>query len=585
MRVKTGLAAAAAVLLVLASCDGGEDVSTPSRRSTSAPQAPEGGRDAQAQAPAPDVEDYQRGGTITVLAETVPVTFDPTRMSSPDELAIMSLVTRSLTQYRYNPRIEQMVLVPDLATDLGRPNADFTKWTFTLRSGLRYADGADVSAADVAYAIKRSFATKQLPGGFGYNTEYFLGGDSYQGPFTDGRDFAGVEVEGDSITISMRRPFVDMPHYAAFPTFTPIPAGADTRPQAYGMRPLATGPYQFESYKPGVSLVLTRNEYWDPASDPARHQYPDRWDFRFGVNANLIDDELIDDVDEAQTTASYTDVQPENYPLTTLDDELSARVVTGSAPCTYLWYLDMRTITSLDVRKAIGLAFPYRQYWRAQNHIEGVTRIPATTILPPSTNGRVDYDVLGNAGARTDPEAARDLLENADEIGFELRFAYEQDNPDASAAREVVATALEKAGFTVTPVPADEADGAAVSADPSAPVNMRTGEWCADWPSGSLWFPEQWAGGLIKLDGVRNPSFLDRPDVDAMIRDISNDGSDSEPADAWGRLDRYIQQTYYPAIPVGYAGKALMHGSRVGGMTINAVRGMPNFTDMFVESR
>ena len=29
------------------------------------------------------------------------------------------LVTRSLTQYEYDPKTKQMILVPDLATDLG----------------------------------------------------------------------------------------------------------------------------------------------------------------------------------------------------------------------------------------------------------------------------------------------------------------------------------------------------------------------------------------------------------------------------------------------------------------------------------
>ena len=41
------------------------------------------------------------------------------------------LVTRSLTQYDYDPETRQMVLVPDLATDLGTPNDDFTEWKFT----------------------------------------------------------------------------------------------------------------------------------------------------------------------------------------------------------------------------------------------------------------------------------------------------------------------------------------------------------------------------------------------------------------------------------------------------------------------
>ena len=64
----------------------------------------------------------------------------------------MSMVTRALTQYVYDPETNDMVLAPDMATDLGQPNEDNTEWTFTLRDGLKYEDGTDVKAEDVAYA-------------------------------------------------------------------------------------------------------------------------------------------------------------------------------------------------------------------------------------------------------------------------------------------------------------------------------------------------------------------------------------------------------------------------------------------------
>lgn len=59
-----------------------------------------------------------------MLSPNVPNTFDPTQVYHLDTTAIMKLVTRGPTQTKYedgNPG-----LVPDMATDLGRPNADFT---------------------------------------------------------------------------------------------------------------------------------------------------------------------------------------------------------------------------------------------------------------------------------------------------------------------------------------------------------------------------------------------------------------------------------------------------------------------------
>ena len=61
---------------------------------------------------------------------------DPTVAYHAETVSILSgLVTRSLTQYVCDPTLETMVLVPDLATDIGTPNADFTEWTYTIPTG------------------------------------------------------------------------------------------------------------------------------------------------------------------------------------------------------------------------------------------------------------------------------------------------------------------------------------------------------------------------------------------------------------------------------------------------------------------
>lgn len=58
-----------------------------------------------------------------------------------------------------------MVLVPDLATDLGRHNANFTSWTFTLRPGVMFSNGRPVTPQDIAYGIERSFDREMFPSG------------------------------------------------------------------------------------------------------------------------------------------------------------------------------------------------------------------------------------------------------------------------------------------------------------------------------------------------------------------------------------------------------------------------------------
>jgi peptide/nickel transport system substrate-binding protein len=136
MRLKTTAAiGSAAALFAVAACGGGgDDGETDERPSANTTQDQSGSgqagadQDPEAQAPAPDIEGATEGGTVTVLSSVQPTTLDPTRAYYTDSTAILSgLVTRSLTQFVY--RDGKMVLVPDMATDLGQPNEDFTEWT------------------------------------------------------------------------------------------------------------------------------------------------------------------------------------------------------------------------------------------------------------------------------------------------------------------------------------------------------------------------------------------------------------------------------------------------------------------------
>lgn len=595
--------AAATALMALAACGGGGGGGTTGPTQTAQEGGGAGaGVDPEATAPAPEPEgadQAQDGGILTVDTAVAPTTLDPTRAYYTDSTAIMSdLVTRSLTQYVWRPSEDgsgqgEMVLIPDMATDLGQPNDDNTEWTFTLREGLKYEDGTPVQAEDVAYAIKRSFAIEELPDGPTYQTTFFLDGDKYVGPYKDqselkgdqysGTDYKGVEVSGQDITIKMRRPFVDMAYYASFPAFTAIPEAADTNPDAYGKNPLATGPYKFEAYKPGQSLTLTRNTNWDPATDPGRHQYVDGWQFNFAQNTDKIEGTLVNDTGEAQTSLTYDNVTAPTYKKI-LDAGEEDRLTQGTSPCTFMWYMDQTKITDKNVRMALGYAYPYQAAAKALGEVIGVTRILGSTVLPPGTNGRVEYDVLGNGGSETDPAKSKELLAAAGAEGYEIKFYFLTDDPYSVAAKEEIVKGLEAGGFKATPIASTSTTIRDDRTQYDAPVNIRSSGWCSDWPSGGSWFPAQWAGELVGLEGMPNPSNLDDPAINDEINNILDNATFEEAPALWGQLDEQMETDIYPAVVIGYSGTATLAGSRVGGSENDSVRGIPTFGQMFIVS-
>lgn len=541
-----------------------------------------GGQDASIMGPAPMPEGAEEGGTLTVLTDGAPTTMDPTRAYYTDSTAILNLVTRGLTGFQ-RQEDGSMVLVPDLATDLGRVSEDGLSWEFTLKDDITYNNGDPVVADDLAYAIRRSFAQDVLTQGPLYQNDYFVDGETYEGPYKDDGEYAGVEVLDDTtIQINLARKFPDLPYYASFPMFTPIPEEADTKLD-YERETLATGPYMIEEYVPQVSLSLVRNPEWNAESDPIRNQLVDGWEFQFSQDSNQLQERIIGDSGEDQTVLTYDNILAPKYRSLLNTEGGEDRLVTGTQPCTFFQYIDTRKVDNVEVRRAIGLAYPLEEANQVAGQIPGLTAIPGTTILPPGIPGRVEYDALGNGGeGNGDPEAARAILEEEGEEGFEIVFYFQTDVPESVSSSEVIEEGLVEAGFEVRRIPTTSEEIRAQFDNPDAPVNLRGVGWCSDWPSGASWFPAIMDGGLINPDSVPNMSFLDEPEVNEEIDRILGIEDAEEAAAAWGALDELIMTEYYPAVITRTGGAAMIHGSRVGGMNNDPTKGSPDFPNMFV---
>src|SRR5919112_1875770 len=129
-------------------------------------------KDPERQGPV-EIEGAQKGGIVHVRDQIyLTTTVDPTETYYTDSTSLMSdLVVRSLTQYAYDEKTKNMVLVPDLATDLGTPNDDYTEWKFTIRDGVKYENGDPVTAEDIGFAIDRSFDRTTFPTGPAYSNQ------------------------------------------------------------------------------------------------------------------------------------------------------------------------------------------------------------------------------------------------------------------------------------------------------------------------------------------------------------------------------------------------------------------------------
>ncbi|SNC59180.1 peptide/nickel transport system substrate-binding protein [Kytococcus aerolatus] len=534
---------------------------------------------ADAKGPAPEVEGATEGGTLTILSAAAPEHFDPSAQYYQDVNAIMNLTNRRLTQYRVEPD-GSSVLVPDLAKDLGKESKDGLTWTFELKDGLKYEDGSPITAEDVVYGIKRSFATEELPGGPAFQMEYLKGGDKYKGPFKDKGEFAGAKaVDDKTIEIHLSKPWPSLPYFAGFTQMGPIPQDKDTQ-KKYGNKPVASGPYKFEGdYKKGRSLTLVKNENWDPKTDPARHQYPDKIDFKFAQDFVAINKQVEASNGPDASALIYDGVDASV--AESFKGENKDRIANTQGPC--VSYVNMNTEKiPLEVRKAIAAAYPIDQIRTATGATE-FDYEPAISYMTDTVPGFEPEPTEGLTGeGKGDPAKAKKMLQDAGKEGFELSWYYSVDNPVAVKGNQVRKQALEQAGFTVKDQGVPRAEMRELMAQPEPKVNMMTGPagWCYDWPVGDAVYPPIFDSAIQKSGhsvGMLADKELDK-EMD-RIKELPAEEQGPE----WAKFDKKLREEHLPAIPTDYTKSAAIFGTKVHNVNLDPNSGMPDLAGVYVE--
>lgn len=335
------------------------------------------------------------------------------------------LYGRSLVTFKPAAGKEGLTVVPDLATSLGKGSADAKTWTYTLRKGVKFEDGTEVTSKDVKYAIERSnFAPEALSNGPTYFKAYLDGGDKYKGPYKDkSKDgLKSIETPDDyTITFKLNKPFADMDYLAAFSQTAPVPQKADKGAE-YVQKIVSSGPYKFSSYSESRGATLVRNPEWDAASDPIRKALPDKIDLKFNVNASTIDEHLLNDTITADIGG--TGLQSKTQPKVLVKPAEKAKTDNPYAGATqYLAInVNVKPFDNVECRKAVQYAV--NKAGMVDSIGGSVKGEPATTLIPPSVAGYKKFDLYPSAlqqGRRGQVEGGPDRVQAAEGL---------QDQPD-----------------------------------------------------------------------------------------------------------------------------------------------------------
>jgi ABC-type transport system substrate-binding protein len=389
--------------------------------------------------------------------------------------------------------------------------------------------------------------------------------------------------------MKMSTPFSELDYYAIFPVFGPVPLGKAGAPPDYGLKPLSTGPYKIEKFVPNQSLTLVKNDQWDPETDPARHQYVDKYTFEFGTDPSVADKTVLSD--NGNTTV-VTSMLGQDY-TQAIQNNQKDNVLVGPQPCTGFHMPNYKKIPELEVRQALAFAYPYEDAWSAGGEIVGVTLANGVTdkslgfgLLPPGMAGRKPWPgEIDGETIKFDPEKSKELLKKA---GFapgeyEVSFVYDATTPEGRAAADQRESGYKEGGFAVKKYPYTAGSLYDVWTDPDSAlykkINLLGTAWCQDWPSASTFLPV-----IVGKGSAYNTGQFEEPKVEAEIKRIQTEVAPEDQAEAWGELEQMVMQDYQPVINTGYYQTIFGIGSDIGGFANDtSVGGAPDYRNMFVK--
>lgn len=204
---------------------------------------------------------------FTVQLGSNPETLDPALNSAIDGANTLITVFEPLLLIDENNEV-----IPGQAESY-TVSEDGLTWTFTMRDGLKWSDGSDLTAKDFEYSFKR-LAAPDTAAPYAETVVGMIDGyaDATGNPDADGNmttepDFDALNVvaseDGKTLTVTLSYPCAYFDKLAAFAAMSPVQqatveANGDawcTEPDTY----ICNGPYYISDWVPSERIVLTKN--------------------------------------------------------------------------------------------------------------------------------------------------------------------------------------------------------------------------------------------------------------------------------------------------------------------------------------
>ncbi|MFG1677912.1 ABC transporter substrate-binding protein [Micromonospora sp. NPDC049282] len=449
----------------------------------------------------------KKGDTFVIADETQPLSgLDPIMAQAHDAKRMVAQFYEGLLQLAPDGKTVE----PALAEQWKRTSP--TEYEFTLRKGVKFHDGSELTAEDVQFSLKRIVDPKQ------------------NSPYKSLYRIADVEVKGDSqVVVKLTQPQTSLPRLLAQPwsggivnkKWVTAKSVDELKTQENG-----TGPYKLDEFKEGSTITTSAYpDYWDGAPEIAKVQY------------RVMPDESTR-VQALQSGA----IQMTQVRLPRNTQQLDkAGFTVGDTYRVGAYWLAMNVkegpLSDERIRQAVNLGVDRKQLIEIGSQGAGV----ASGVIPPGDPFGADVGA-DMPNYQYDPEKAKQLLADAGAKNVTITLAIRAESPEKLATAQLVKEQLAKIGVTVEirQVEWSRLVSAITSGKWNADLVQLTAALNAD-PSQylDLWFAKGGAATKINDDKLWQM-------MAAAVEDAQTDEARTA---AYREINRYIAEKAYILIP------------------------------------
>lgn len=440
--LRSAIAVSALLALTLTACTGSKQAQNEKKPEPAAVQK------------GPNGEKY--GGTYRAAISSEPPLIDPQVDTTLQVYTLSRNIFGTLVRYKG----DTLELEPELLAEMPKASADGKTYSFKLKDGVTFSNGAKLTAKDVKYTFERMLlpATKAQNG---WLLEQIVGA----GEMEDGKatELAGLKVTGDlTFDLTLTDPYTPFLQSLANPGLSIFPAEyAKSKGDKFGREPIGTGPFKLKEWKPNELMVLEKNpNYYEkglPFLDAVEYRFiadeATRWlEFQSG------------NVDEGEPPSSADEKTARAEGKFQVQDIVSLN--------TYYLALNNKFYSNPKLREAVSLAIDRKAILDSVFNGQGKV---ATSFVTPGIPGALQ----GGAGFPFDPAKAKQIINDNKLEGTKIE-AWQRGGDKVTDTNLAIQQMLGDVGIKYEVKIVDKATFNQARGKGEIPAHQ--GNWFADFP-------------------------------------------------------------------------------------------------------